>query len=42
LSCNKLIANPVIPEREYHIKDGWRNVGFSKNGRKCLIKLLTL
>jgi len=41
-SCNKLISEPNIKEREHFNHDGLRNVGFSKSGRKTLIKLLML
>ncbi len=40
LSCNKLISNPVITEREYYANPGFRKVGFSKKGRTGLLKLL--
>lgn len=41
-SCNKLISNPIIPEREYFITEKSRKVGFSIVGRKKIIKLLGL
>ncbi len=42
LSCNKLISNPIIPEREHYANQGLRKVGFSKKGRNTLLKLLGL
>lgn len=42
LSCNKLMSNPIIPEREYFITDKSRKVGFSLIGREKIIKLFGL
>ncbi|MFL9485698.1 hypothetical protein ACI6Q2_23145 [Chitinophagaceae bacterium LWZ2-11] len=41
-SCNKLISNPIISEREQYAKQELRKVGFSKKGRSSLIKLLEI
>jgi hypothetical protein len=40
LSCNKLISNPVIREREHFSHNGLRLVGFSTSGRTKLLALL--
>jgi hypothetical protein len=39
-SCNKLIANPKISERDIFITESARKVGFSDKGRKKLLALL--
>lgn len=41
-SCNKLISNPIIPEREHFVTKKSRKVGFSLVGRGKIIKLLGL
>ena len=41
-SCNKLISNPPIAERDSFVKNDIRNIGFSINGKNKLYKLLGL
>lgn len=41
-SCNELISNPIIPEREHFITEKSRKVGFSLDGRGRIIRLLGL
>ncbi|WP_343686117.1 hypothetical protein [Chryseobacterium gleum] len=41
-SCNKLISNPEIKEREFYSKNGLRKVGFSKKGKEKIKKILKI
>lgn len=41
-SCNKLISNPEIKEREFYSKDGLRKVGFSEKGKEKIKQILKL
>ncbi|MOA06986.1 hypothetical protein D3C78_1266580 [compost metagenome] len=41
-SCNKLISKPLIIERDKHINESLRKVGFSSSGKKLLLRLLKL
>jgi hypothetical protein len=42
LFCNKLNATPAIPERDFFNSSELHKVGFSKQGRNQIIKLLSL
>lgn len=39
-SCNKLISNPEIKEREFYSQGGLRKVGFSKKGKEKIKQIL--
>lgn len=39
-SCNKLISNPEIKEREFYSQDGLRKVGFSEKEKEKIKQIL--